>query len=130
MVMTKSLRALFVLAVLAGIGAAPLALAQQPADPPPAQAPAERFTDEQLEAFAAAVIEVQRIQHEYRPAVESEEDPEKAAAIVMKAELAMLEAVEEKGLDADSFNAIAQAANADPKLRDEVVRLIEKQQTE
>jgi signal transduction histidine kinase len=129
MVMTKSLRALFVLAVLAGIGAAPLALAQQPADPPP-QAPAERFTDEQLEAFAAAVIEVQRIQHEYRPAVESEEDPEKAAAIVMKAELAMLEAVEEKGLDADSFNAIAQAANADPKLRDEVVRLIEKQQTE
>jgi hypothetical protein len=99
-------------AIIAGFIALPgAAIAQTATQPPATQAPASEQqqaiepSEEQLESFATATIQIVQIQEE--------------------AQQRMQAAVEESGLTVEEYNQIAQAAQADPEIDQALQRLIQ-----
>ncbi|MGE4321873.1 MAG: DUF4168 domain-containing protein [Sphingobium sp.] len=94
--------------------ALPLAAQTAPAQPEPAapqaaapQAGASTFSDSDIKQFAAAAVEVTKIQSDATiPAADKQPK--------------MLAAVEASGLPPEKFNAIGQAAAADPALQQRI----------
>jgi Domain of unknown function (DUF4168) len=91
--------------------AAPKALAQEQPAVPPAQ-----LSQGQLEAFAHAAIEVQRLETELNTNLQGAGSPEEAARLQQKAQDEASRAVEAKGLTTGEYLAIVQAAERDPAL--------------
>jgi Domain of unknown function (DUF4168) len=91
--------------------AVPEALAQaQPATPP------AELSQERLEAFADAAIEVQQLETELKAELQGTDSPEEAARLQQEAQLEASRAVEAQGLTTDEYLAIVQAAEQDPAL--------------
>jgi hypothetical protein len=89
---------------------APAALGQeQPAMPP-------AVSEDQIDAFADAAIEVQRVQTELEAQMQAAQDMDEIARLQEEAQVEATEAVEQKGLSTDEYTAIAEAANQDPEL--------------
>jgi Domain of unknown function (DUF4168) len=87
-----------------GLGA-PLALAQTPADPAPAAQPAvgaQQFSDE----------------------LQQTEDADKARELQQQANEQMLGVIEENDISVDEYNAINQAVQTDPELRNRVLAML------
>jgi hypothetical protein len=111
--------------ILAGITAAllllaaPQAIAQQQPMAPSA------FSQEQIEAFADAAIEVQRVQTELDAQTQAAQNPDEVARLQQQAQADAAQAVEAKGLSVDEYTAIAQAANQDPQLYAMIVDLMQ-----
>lgn len=99
----------------AGLGseapAAPLmARGQQPAKP------ATAFTPEQISDYAAALVELQRIQRNVAKQSAGVPPPQ-SAQLLAEAKNVMRSAIERHGLDAVTFNAISGAVEKDSGLR-------------
>jgi Domain of unknown function (DUF4168) len=111
--------------ILGGIAAAllllvtPQAFAQQ--QPPPAN-----FSQEKIEAFVDAAIEVQRVQTDLDTQAQQAQSPEEVTQLQQQAQADASQAVEAKGLSVDEYTAIAQAANEDPQLYAMIVDLMQK----
>ena len=89
---------------------APAALAQeQPAMPP-------TVSEDQIDAFADAAIEVQRVQTELEAQMQATQDMDEIARLQEQARVEATDAVEGTGLSTDEYTAIAEAANQDPDL--------------
>ncbi|WP_373182236.1 DUF4168 domain-containing protein [Halomonas campaniensis] len=125
----KRMTALFAAALLSAGLMSAVAHAQQDSaqqDPaaapeqPQAAAPATDFSDEQLEQFADASQEIVVISEEYTERMHAAEDESSQQEVQMEANDKMVEAVEESGLDVDTFNAIGQAVQQDPELMQRV----------
>lgn len=82
-------------------------------------------SDQQLEQFADAQTEISSIQQEFSGRLQGVEDPEKAHELQLEANEQMTEAVEEAGLDVESFNQIAMAIQNDPELQQKLTELLE-----
>lgn len=108
------------IALVAGLAVAPAAPAQEPdapaSTPEPAAsapaasapaAPATAFTPEDIQKFARAVTEVAKIQGDATVA-ETDKQAKMAAA------------VQAQGLEPQKFNEIAQAAQTDPALQEQI----------
>jgi hypothetical protein len=98
--------------------ATPQAFAQQ--QPPPAN-----FSQEKIEAFVDAAIEVQRVQTDLDTQAQQAQSPEEVAQLQQQAQADASQAVEDKGLSVDEYTAIAQAANEDPQLYAMIVDLMQ-----
>ncbi len=96
--------------------AAPV-VAQQAA--PQQQPPQQKIevTDSDLNSFATAQTSITEIQQDYSQRLQGVNDPEKANELQQEANEKMVSAVEESGLDVESFNAIAMAIQNDPELQ-------------
>ncbi len=70
-------------------------------------AAAAAVTDEQLENFASAQKDVDKIRTEYIEKVQREQDPQKVAEIETKMQEEMIEVVEDNDLDVSTYNRIA-----------------------
>ncbi len=120
----QRMTALFSAALLsAGLMAATAHAQQDPAaapEQPQAEAPAMDFSDEQLQQFADASEEIVVISEEYTERLQSAEDQAAQQEVQMEANDKMVEAVEDSGLDVDTFNAIGQAVQQDPELMQRV----------
>jgi len=125
----QRMTALFAAALLsAGLMSAAAHAQQDPAqqDPaaapeqPQAAAPATDFSDDQLEQFAEASQEIVVISQEYTERMHAAEDEASQQEVQMEANDKMVEAVEDNGLDVDTFNAIGQAVQQDPELMQRV----------
>jgi hypothetical protein len=116
--------ALFSAALLATGLMAATAHAQQdpaaPAEQPQAQAPAQDFSDDQLQKFADASQEIAVISQEYTGRLQEAEGEEEQMTVREEANDKMIEVVEESGLDVDTFNAIGQAIQQDPEMMQRV----------
>lgn len=100
-------------ASLAFSAAAMPALAQEILPDEPAVS-AEAFSDEQLQTFAVAYLQIDRISQEYETRLQSAETPEEQQQIQMEANDEMVLVVEQtEGLTVDEYNAIFQAAQTD-----------------
>jgi hypothetical protein len=100
--------------------ASPEAIAQdQPATPD--------FSQEQIEAFAGAAIEVQRVKTELDAQAAEAGNPDEVARLQQQAQAEASQAVEGSGLTVDEYTAIAQAATADPSLYAMIVDLMRQQ---
>jgi hypothetical protein len=110
--------------VAAGLIAAPVVAQQAPEQAPqqvvPEAAPPAAFSEDQLDAFAAAVRDVTLLQQEYGARIETA-SPDEAAGLRDEAVEAMVDAVEEQGLTPEEYNQILQAAQADPTLHAAIV---------
>jgi hypothetical protein len=121
----QRLTALFSAALLATGLMAIAAHAQQTQDPaqdPMAtqEAPAQDFSDEQLEQFADASQEIAVISQDYTQRLQEAEDEQSQQEVRAEANDKMIEVVEDSGLDVETFNAIGQAIQQDPEMMQRV----------
>lgn len=111
-------------AALLSLGLAATAQAQQDsaanAEQPQATAPAQDFSDQQLQQFADASQEIAVISQEYTQQLQSAEDEQAQQDVRQKANDEMVKAVQDSGLEVDTFNAIGQAIQQDPELMQRV----------
>ncbi|MGP8289616.1 DUF4168 domain-containing protein [Vreelandella zhanjiangensis] len=122
----QRLTALFSAALLATGLMATTANAQQAQDPaqdPMATqqaAPAQDFSDEQLQQFADASQEIAVISQEFTQRLQEAEDEAAQQEVREEANDRMIQVVEDSGLDVDTFNAIGQSIQQDPEMMQRV----------
>ena len=103
-------------ASLTGVATSPAAAQQAPA---PGQAP--MVDDETLRSFAVATLEIQEISQTYQPQLEAAGSPEEQQEIAQTANEEMVRAVEAvPGINVDQYNAIAEAAQNDPQMMQQI----------
>ena len=85
----------------------------------------EPVSDEDLEAFAAAYLEVEDVQQELEAELHAAESNEQAQEIQQRAINEIRDAVEETGMDFESYGMIAQRLQQDPELIERVEETIE-----
>lgn len=122
----QRITALFSAALLATGLMASTANAQQTQDPaqdPMATqqaAPAQDFSDEQLQQFADASQEIAVISQEFTQRLQEAEDEAAQQEVREEANDRMIQVVEDSGLDVDTFNAIGQSIQQDPEMMQRV----------
>lgn len=84
------------------------------------QAPAQDFSDQQLQQFADASQEIAVISQEYTQRLQEAEDETAQQEVRAEANDRMIEVVEDSGLDVDTFNAIGQSIQQDPEMMQRV----------
>ncbi|MEX0758414.1 MAG: DUF4168 domain-containing protein [Tistlia sp.] len=103
--------------------AAPLALTSgveaQTAQTAPGS-PAGQPDDAQLQSFAAATLEVERLNEEWADRIAGAGDAEEQQAMRTQAMEQMAEAVREEGLTVPEYNAIVEVVQADPEVAETV----------
>jgi Domain of unknown function (DUF4168) len=92
---------------------------QQSPTPPPA------FSQQQLESFAAAALQVREIRTRWQPRIQEAESAEKAQEFQKQGTAEMRRAIEARGLTVETFNAIATAARNNPELASRLTKLME-----
>lgn len=114
--------------------AVPLASAQeaQQQQPPAAspgfeqpEAPAADVAEEDLQRFALAAIEVQRVNQTYAPQLQEAQSPEQQQQIRQQANQAAAQAVQEVGLTVEQYNDISRIAVQNPQVAEQVNQYIE-----
>lgn len=90
--------------------------------PPPPATEVIDPTDQQLASFAAATLEVDRLNDEWLDRMEAVEDGNQRQAMRTQALQEMTAAVEDEGLTVEEYNAIVQAVEADPAVAETVNR--------
>ena len=123
-------------AVAFGLTAAPV-LAQA-ADPAPeagapggagAEMQAGTFTDETLQAFVTAALDVQEVRAEYEGRIAEAADDDAAATLATEARDAMVQAVEDADdITVEEYLAVGSAAEADPLLAERLTAMFQAQQ--
>ncbi|MFB9866472.1 DUF4168 domain-containing protein [Vreelandella sulfidaeris] len=83
-------------------------------------APAQDFSDEQLQQFADAAQEIAVISQEYTQRLQEAEDQSAQQDVRTEANDRMIQVVEDSGLDVDTFNAIGQSIQQDPEMMQRV----------
>ncbi|MFO7983442.1 MAG: DUF4168 domain-containing protein [Desulfuromonadales bacterium] len=115
----------------AGQGAAGQGAAGQGAAGQGAQQPAKQdFDDQTLEKFASASVELGTIQDKYSEKLEGVQDREKAMNIQREMNEEMVQVVQDKGIDVQDYNAVANQMSADPELQSKVDKLVEEKKAE
>lgn len=122
---------------------APFALAAQETPPPEGEpdAPPEEeaetdaepleqehepveLEEDELEDFAQAYIAISDIREEFTERLEDVDDQDEVQEIQAEASTAMNDAIEDAGMDVETYQEIASALSADPELRDEVTEMV------
>lgn len=100
------------------IAVAPVASGQAVESQPDANIPA--YSDTELKSFAAAVLEVQRINDVYTEKLQAASTPEEKETVVQTASNQMTQVVEKNGMSVDRFTQILSHAQTNPGLADRV----------
>ncbi|WP_217477552.1 DUF4168 domain-containing protein [Stutzerimonas stutzeri] len=105
-------------------------VAAQQASPAPATQPAPAvqaadISDKKLEKFADSLGEIMEIREDFTAKLEKTGDPAEAQQLQQQANEKMMNTVQENDLSIEEYNAINQAVQNDPKLRDKVIAMIQ-----
>lgn len=112
------------LALAAPLAAPVPALLGGPAMAQEAQVPS--INDAQLEAFVAALREVDAIEQRYGVELESAENEETRQNVIAEANDAMVEAIEETpGITVQEYIGVLQQAQADPELNARIMAMLQ-----
>ena len=87
-----------------------------------------RFSDQQLESFVAAALELRAIRQEWGPKIKNAESEEAASAMRSEGVEEMKAAVIDHGLSPDTYNQIGQAVRNDPELQERVTTIAQAMQ--
>lgn len=82
------------------------------------------YSDDELKKFVKVQQDISSIRQEYIPKIEKTDDQSKAKQLQMEANDKMVAAIQDKGLDIPTYNAIATAYNSEPKVRNRVEALM------
>ncbi len=91
------------------------------------QPPQIDVSDQQLQQFAEAQMQISEIQQDFSGRLQDVEDPERAHELQVQANEEMTEAVSDAGLDVESFNDIAMAIQNDPELQERLTTMLDGQ---
>ena len=125
--------------LMAGLLATPMVMAQEPppqeeqppqeqqeeAQPMPQEQEVPEVSDEQIDAFVEAHVNVNEVREEYTQRLQEAEDQEEAQQLQQEANQAMTDAIEDSGMDIEEYEEVAMAVNADPEVRDDVMERLE-----
>jgi hypothetical protein len=120
-------------AILSGAGlligsavTAPALAAEQA--PAAQQSQASSYSDEKIQSFVTAALEVEQVRQEYSAQFAEAESEEQRQAIAQQANDEMVKAVEDApGISLQEYNQIAQAVERDPALSQRVAERMEPQ---
>ncbi len=84
-------------------------------------------SEQQLQQFADAQVQISEIQQDFAGRLQNVEDPEKAHELQIEANEKMTDAVEDAGLNVQSFNEIAMAIQNDPELQQRLTTMLQNQ---
>ncbi|HUG59957.1 MAG TPA: DUF4168 domain-containing protein [Candidimonas sp.] len=97
------------------------AMAQQA---PAAAAPAQNYSDAQLEKFISASQKIAMISQEYTPKLQASENEATKQQVYKQADEKMILAVHEEGMTVDQFNGINQALQQNPELAQRAQKMV------
>jgi flagellar biosynthesis component FlhA len=115
---------LAILSVSAGLLCVPVlanaeAASTQPATPATQQTQVQ-VSEEKIDQFVTAYVEVQKINKEYSEQLQTAEEPEKATELQQEAQTKMQKAVTDTGLTIPEYQQIASLAGQDAELRSRI----------
>ena len=87
---------------------------------------ASAFSDQKLEQFATAFVEVRTIQQKAMSDLQQTSDPAAADKVKANAETAMIGAVERSGLQIEEFNQIVESMASNIDVRNRVAEKLQK----
>lgn len=130
--MTRLTAMLLALVMALGLSGAVLAQTQDEPLPDEPTEPGEEFplpadepiTDTDLQRFVDVQDRLQSIVDEYSARLESAEDSDEALQLQQEAGELMMQAVEDTGLDVETYNNIAVAIETDEALRERIQNLM------
>lgn len=115
-------------ALLMAAGASQVSAQQANQAPATQAAPAmqaSEISDKKLEKFADSLGEIMEIRQDFSAKLEKTGDPSEAQQLQQQANEKMMNTVVENDLSIEEYNAINQAVQNDPKLRDKVVAMVQ-----
>ncbi|TCD22550.1 DUF4168 domain-containing protein [Pseudomonas sp. IC_126] len=118
---SASLAALFMATGASQVSAQQATQATQPA--PAIQA--SDISDQKLEKFADSLGEIMEIREDFTAKLEKTGDPAEAQQLQQEANEKMMSSVEDNDLSIEEYNAINQAVQSDPQLRDRVIAMVQ-----
>ena len=92
------------------------------------QAPEVDLSDSELDKVAEAYEAVTEVREEFQTDLEGIEDPERAQEMQEEAGEKMVEAVENQGLEVETYNQAMEAAQVDEELRNELLDRLDVEQ--
>lgn len=123
--MRRIILPVFAMFALALAGALP-ASAQAQQQPPGAQD--MTFGADDLKSYASARVEIRKINDEYMPQFQGAPTKEEKEAVRKEATDKMVEAIRAEGISVEKYNAISQAAQANPDLANRIRQHMENAQ--
>lgn len=109
----------------------PAIYAQESAQPSPATQPPQQsqttVSDEELQSFAKAYVEIEAIRVSHEAALNNTQEPEQAQQIQQDANAKMVEAVEKQGMTVEGYAQILNAVNSNGVLAKRALDLIAKE---
>ena len=85
-------------------------------------------SEAELDRVAGAYIEITNIRESFQESLAEVTDPEEAQLMQEQAGEAMVEAVQDNGLDVQKYNQIMEAAQVDEQLREKLMSRLEQMQ--
>lgn len=132
--MNRILTRTLAIALFVALLGAPAAFAQDTPPPPPPQQEAPQveidFTDDELDSFAEAYVDVEELQARYQAEFGTVDDPEEAQQIQQRFQSEVNQAIEGQGIDAERYDQIIQATQVDPEFTEGVLVRIEEARSE
>lgn len=111
--------ALAALGLVLGAGALAPAAADEPASVQLAQA--ESYSDEKIQSFAMAALEIQEIRSDYMARIQQAESEDQRQQLAQQANDEMVSAVEAApGISVEEYNAIIEASAEDQELAERI----------
>jgi transcription initiation factor IIF auxiliary subunit len=98
---------------------------QAPATQPAPAIQAADISDKKLEKFADSLGEIMEIREDFTAKLEKTGDPAEAQQLQQQANEKMMSTVEDNDLSIEEYNAINQAVQNDPQLRDKVIAMVQ-----
>lgn len=98
---------------------------QPPVTQPGAAGAQAQVTDEKLDSFASAAVEIQAINEEARARLSEPSTSESPEDLQRQANEDIISAVQDEGLTIEEFNEIARQAQDDPALHSRVIAKIQ-----
>jgi hypothetical protein len=105
-------------AFAASVAIAPVASAQSGSGPAPV--PAQEISDNELQAYAVARLEVNEIVENVRPQLEAAASIEERSQVEQQAYQQMATAIQGSGLTVERYNQIGATVQVDPEVADDV----------
>lgn len=112
------------LVVMAGLLPGPAAAGGPASGLHLAQAAGPEVSQNDLEAYVAAVVKIQQIDAALQPRIEGAENADEAAALTREATDQMVAEVEAQGLTVEQYNSITRAAEQDVRLYERILTLL------
>ena len=105
--------------------ASPPAYAQAADAEPPARA-TPQITDQQLQSYAVAALEVEKVNKTYQPMINKAPTREEQKTLYDKAAQEMVEVIRNSGLSVEQYNQITTLVQSNPELSKQVQGYMDK----